>query len=96
MHTALRPGTPQSAAPVFTAPGVRHGELRAALTDHAGERFANLCVWREGSDGVMYPSRNALTVAPSELPSVRRAIDALEATTTATAAAAPSPPSERL
>jgi hypothetical protein len=83
MHTALRPGAPPSAAPVFTAPGVRHGELRAALTDHAGERFANLCVWRQGSDGVMYPSRNALTVAPSELPSVRRAIDALEATTAA-------------
>jgi hypothetical protein len=77
MHTASRPAISVTDRAVYTAPGVRHGELRAALTDHAGTRYANLCIWREGSDGVMYPSRNALTVAPSELRDLRDAVEAL-------------------
>ena len=78
MHTASRAAVVTTDRPVYTAPGVRHGELRAALTDHAGTRYANLCIWREGSDGEMYPSKNAITVAPSELPELRDAVNALE------------------
>lgn len=77
MSTAFRAATTLTSAPVYTAPGVRHGELRAALTDHDGARYANLCIWRAGSDGALYPSRNAITVTPAELPELRDAVDAL-------------------